>query len=158
MKYKLRVNDSLEFEHTEAEARALDAVPEDGRLHILRDHRSWQAEILSADWKQRLLHVRVNGEAYDVRITDELDDLIERMGLSANTTHAIADVKAPMPGLVVKVLVRPGEHVTKGQPLLILEAMKMENIIKAPGDATVKEVFVEAGQAVDKNQLLVRLD
>ncbi len=105
-----------------------------------------------------MLHVRVNGEAYDVRITDELDDLIERMGLSAKTTHAIADIKAPMPGLVVQVLVQPGEAVRKGQPLLILEAMKMENIIKAPGDATVEEVFAEAGQAVEKNQLLLRLD
>lgn len=158
MKYKLRLNDTLEFELTEAEARALDAVAENGRLHILRDNRSWHAEILSADWKRRLLRVRVNGEAYEVRITDELDALIERMGLSANTAHTIADVKAPMPGLVVKVLVQPGDSVTKGQPLLILEAMKMENIIKAPGDATVKEVFAEAGQAVEKNQLLVRLD
>lgn len=158
MEYKLIVNDTLSFTFTEANVRALDAVPENGRLHILRAHRSWQAEILDADWNRRILHVRVNGEAYQVRITDELDALVKRMGLSANTSHHVSEVKAPMPGLVVTVQVQPGQAVRKGQPLLILEAMKMENVIKSPGKGTVAEVCVEPGQAVDKNQVLVRLE
>ncbi len=158
MEYKLIVNDAFTFALTEADARALDAVPDKGKLHILRAHQSWQAEILSADWNRRILHLRVNGEAYEVRITDELDALVKRMGLSANPTHLVSEVKAPMPGLVVEVQVQVGQAVQKGQPLLILEAMKMENIIKSPGEGTVQEVCVVPGQAVDKNQVLVRLD
>jgi biotin carboxyl carrier protein len=55
-----------------------------------------------------------------------------------------------MPGLVVEVKVAKGDSVTKGQPLLVIEAMKMENIIKAQGDGTVKEIYVEVGKSVEK--------
>jgi biotin carboxyl carrier protein len=60
-----------------------------------------------------------------------------------------------MPGLVLRVLVEPGQKVTKGEPLLVLEAMKMENMIKAPGDAIVSSVKAQLGQAVEKNQILI---
>jgi biotin carboxyl carrier protein len=77
------------------------------------------------------------------------------MGLSNATEQKINQVKAPMPGLVLRVLVEPGQKVTKGEPLLVLEAMKMENMIKAPGDAIVSSVKAQLGQAVEKNQILI---
>jgi biotin carboxyl carrier protein len=60
-----------------------------------------------------------------------------------------------MPGLILSVAVAEGQEVKKGDPLLILEAMKMENVIKAPADATVKVIKVRKGDSVDKNQVLV---
>ncbi|MEZ4891955.1 MAG: acetyl-CoA carboxylase biotin carboxyl carrier protein subunit [Saprospiraceae bacterium] len=65
-------------------------------------------------------------------------------------------VKAPMPGMVLNILVEPGQQVTKGDSLLILEAMKMENMIKAAGDGVIKAVHVQTGAAVDKGQLLLK--
>ena len=65
------------------------------------------------------------------------------------------DLKAPMPGLVLKVLVKPGDVVKKNDAVLILEAMKMENVIKAPGDAVVSAVHVQERVAVEKGQLLL---
>ena len=65
------------------------------------------------------------------------------------------EIKAPMPGLVVRITVEEGAEVKKGDSLLVLEAMKMENVIKAPGDAVVGKIKVNAGQAVEKNQLLI---
>ena len=67
-------------------------------------------------------------------------------------------IVAPMPGLVLKTEVAAGDKVSKGQTLVIIEAMKMENMIKSPSDGVVKEVFVSAGQAVDKNAKLVELE
>jgi len=64
-------------------------------------------------------------------------------------------LKSPMPGRVVKVLVAPGEDVVAGQPLLVVEAMKMENELKAKGPAKVAEVHVAAGAAVEANAKLV---
>lgn len=66
-------------------------------------------------------------------------------------------VKALMPGRVVRLLVAKGEAVRKGTPLLILEAMKMENEIQAPADGTVDELFVDAGQTVEAGAELVHV-
>jgi biotin carboxyl carrier protein len=63
-----------------------------------------------------------------------------------------------MPGLVLNVLVQAGQEVAKGDALLILEAMKMENVIKASGDGKVKSVKVKQGEAVDKGLLLVEME
>lgn len=65
---------------------------------------------------------------------------------------------APMPGTVLSVDVTPGQPVRRGDPLLVLEAMKMQNIIRAPGDAVVAEVLVGAGQAVGFGEALLRFD
>lgn len=64
-------------------------------------------------------------------------------------------VMAPMPGMIVGVVCRPGDKVSKGQPLVVMEAMKMENEIKAPGVGTIKAVRVAVGDSVEKNQLLI---
>ncbi|HEY9167421.1 MAG TPA: acetyl-CoA carboxylase biotin carboxyl carrier protein subunit [Candidatus Kryptonia bacterium] len=68
-----------------------------------------------------------------------------------------ADLKAPMPGMVVRVSVREGEKVARGTPMVILEAMKMENEIRAPRDAFVESVAVREGMAVEKDQVLLKL-
>ncbi|MEM1216899.1 MAG: biotin/lipoyl-containing protein, partial [Bacteroidota bacterium] len=68
------------------------------------------------------------------------------------------DVLAPMPGLILDVLVAAGQAVEKGTPLVILEAMKMENVLKAAGPGTVKAIAVQQGAAVDKKQLLIEME
>jgi biotin carboxyl carrier protein len=67
----------------------------------------------------------------------------------------VKEIKAPMPGLVLKLLVKEGDTVKKNDPVLILEAMKMENVIKSPGDATVSKIHAQEKTAVEKGQLLV---
>jgi biotin carboxyl carrier protein len=77
------------------------------------------------------------------------------MGLENALTPKISDMKAPMPGLVLQVLVNAGDTVNKGDKILVLEAMKMENTIKSPTDGIVNGVLVSQGMAVDKNQVLI---
>jgi len=79
------------------------------------------------------------------------------MGLQTLTGSKVENIKAPMPGLVLEVMVSAGQTVQKGDPVLILEAMKMENVLKAPGDGTVVSVEVSKGNAVEKNAVLIRM-
>jgi biotin carboxyl carrier protein len=72
--------------------------------------------------------------------------------------HAAGELTAPMPGQVRAVNVSEGDAVTKGQTLLLLEAMKMEIRVQAPRDGVVKKLFVQQGQTVDREQMLIEIE
>ncbi len=157
-KLKIIVNDTLSFEVESGELEGLDCV-RTGRstLHVLKGSRSYEIKILGTNFSEKKLSIQVNGNTYQAEISDPYDQLVNRMGLLLDNFHKVDEVKAPMPGLVLQILVAPGEEVKKGDALLVLEAMKMENIIKSPGDGTVGEIAVQKGQAVEKGQVLLRM-
>ncbi len=126
----------------------------DRHYHIIRDHRSYRVEILEV--KEKTVTVRVNDHLMEIAVKDKMDLLLERLGMEKALEDKLNDVKAPMPGLILKVEVSEGQEVSKGDPLMILEAMKMENVIKASGDGTVKAVKVKEGNTVEKNQVLIQ--
>jgi len=76
--------------------------------------------------------------------------------LDSLASKKVNDIKAPMPGMVLNILVTEGQEVKKGDPLIVLEAMKMENILKSPTDGTIKKIAITKGIAVEKNQLLIQ--
>ena len=78
------------------------------------------------------------------------------MGMVSKEIPKINKLDAPMLGNIINVLVSKGDKVTKGDPLLILEVMKMENVIKAPGDVTIQKINVLVGNNVNKNQTLIK--
>jgi biotin carboxyl carrier protein len=110
---------------------------------------------LSVNTEEKTVTLLYNANKYTLKITEPLDELLKSMGLENALTPKISEVKAPMPGLVLDILVKPGDSVKKGDKILILEAMKMENAIKSPIDAVISEIHVSQGNAVDKNQSLV---
>lgn len=155
--YKASVNGYFDFDDLQLDS--FDVIPSGPRtFHILRDNRSFHAEVISADYEKKELAIRVNGSRYDVRLADTYDQLVRKLGLAVGSAQVVKDIKAPMPGLVLQINVKPGDAVEKDSPLLILEAMKMENVLKAPGSGTVKKVAVNKGQAVEKNQLLIEME
>ena len=99
----------------------------------------------------------VDGFRYEVEALDErsraIRDLTARSGVAAGP----APLVAPMPGLVVRVAVSEGDVVEAGQGLVVMEAMKMENELRAPAAGTVSRVLAEPGQAVEKGAVLVEL-
>ena len=127
----------------------------DGYFHILFDNVSYRAEVVEFDPSSKTFKIKVNGRHYPVLLKDKFDLLLEKMGLNVNAGSKVNHVRAPMPGLIIQLKVKDGDEVKAGDTLLILEAMKMENIIKAPGDATVKSVKVRMGDGVEKNQVLI---
>jgi biotin carboxyl carrier protein len=112
--------------------------------------RSYKINVIEFDLLSRTCTVELNGQVKQVRILRDLDVMIEKMGLNTKNATKQSLMVAPMPGLVTEIKITIGQHVEKGTPLLILEAMKMENVIAAPHDATVKEINVRVGQAVER--------
>ena len=104
------------------------------------------------------LCVTVAGRPVAVQVKDEKTLLLERFGLNDTAGEAERTIHAPMPGLVLNVMVEPGQEVHAGQGLLVLEAMKMENELRAHIDGVVKALHVTPGDAVVKNALLVEFE
>jgi biotin carboxyl carrier protein len=127
----------------------------EGYFHILYNNRSYRAEVVKADPIVKAFTVKINGNNYEVAVKDTFDLLLEKLGMNSSSAGAINSIKAPMPGLIIELKVAGGDTVNAGDPLLILEAMKMENILKAAGQATVKNVKVKKGDSVEKGQVLI---
>jgi biotin carboxyl carrier protein len=114
--------------------------------------------VLESDHSGKTLRIEIEGETFEVEVKDALDQMLENMGFNKIAGKHIKELKAPMPGLVLNIAVTEGQQVLAGDRILILEAMKMENSILIPADATIKRIAVVAGQAVEKGQVLVELD
>lgn len=127
-------------------------------FHFLLDNKSYSAELVSVDYKLKEATIKVNGKEYKTVLKDDKDHLLTLLGIENTVSHASSDLKAPMPGLVLDILIKPGDQVKKGDQLLILEAMKMENLIKSPADYTVKSVEIQQGDKVEKNQVLLHFE
>jgi biotin carboxyl carrier protein len=97
--------------------------------------------------------VRINGRAVRVSFLDRARR--SGMGAAASAASGPTDVIAPMPGRIVKVLVKAGDRVARGQGLVVVEAMKMENELRAPREGTVAAVRVSEGMSVEASAVLV---
>ncbi|NNE47883.1 MAG: acetyl-CoA carboxylase biotin carboxyl carrier protein subunit [Rhodothermales bacterium] len=124
--------------------------------HILLNGRSYSVFLISVG--DNAFRVSVNGKATEIVVKSEREMLLEAYGLDHDAGGANKSVRAPMPGLVLSTLVKPGDTIKRGEGLLVLEAMKMENEIRAVADGVVKTVHVEAGDAVGKNTVLIELE
>lgn len=124
---------------------------------IKYNSHSYSILILRVNKDEKTLTLKINGKRRTVQVKDHFDLLLEQLGMDnmKNTYHDV--IKAPMPGLVLSVLVSDGQQVKKGDTLLILEAMKMENMIKAPTDGIIKKIHVQPKTTVEKNQILIEL-
>lgn len=129
-----------------------------GLISILFNNKSYTAIIEKTDLKNKELVLRINGQVHKVAIKEPIDQLLSSMGLDLKAMQKVEPVRAPMPGMILKILVEPGQQINKGDGLLILEAMKMENVLKASGPATVKAIRAEEKTAVEKGAILIELE
>jgi len=161
MKYVTLINDQsyeIEIDHDgsvliDGEARDVDFLNLGGDLFsLITENRSLEA-VINDD--EGMIDVMMGGRQFEAQVLDERAMLMmQRRGAQATGS---GEVKAPMPGLIVDVTAERGATVAKGDTLVVLESMKMQNELKAPIDGSVRKVYVEAGQAVDKNELLVEI-
>lgn len=157
--FKVIVNDNLEFDITKEDISKMDALQTaNGSYHILQNSKPFRAEIADSDFNAKNYTVRINNKSYRVNILDKLDLLIKEMGFSIGTANNIDAIEAPMPGLILDITVAEKKEVKEGDALLVLEAMKMENVITSPRDGTIKSIAVNKGDAVTKKQLLIQFE
>ncbi|MDB5018504.1 MAG: gcdC [Mucilaginibacter sp.] len=123
--------------------------------HIINNLNSYNVEVITFDHSQKTAEIKVNNNTYTVIAKDQFDILLDKLGLSSLNAAKVSEIKAPMPGMVLKVFVTEGMEIKKGDNLFVLEDMKMENIIKAPADVIVKTVKIKPGDKVEKGQVLM---
>ncbi|ASU36079.1 biotin/lipoyl-containing protein [Mucilaginibacter xinganensis] len=124
-------------------------------FHVINELKSYNVEVVSFSEAEKTAEIKVNNNTYILASKDQFDILLDQLGLSNLNAAQISEVKAPMPGMVLKVFVNEGTEIKKGDNLFVLEAMKMENIIKAGADAVVKTVKIKPGDKVEKGQVLL---
>ena len=155
MKFKVHT-DKTAYELSKVDIHDLDMIDTPTGYHILNDNKGYDIEVVSQEGKN--ITLLLNGRTHELNISDQYDLLVEKMGLSIVTDQKLTSVKAPMPGLILDILVEPGQEIAEGDSLLILEAMKMENVIKASGIGVVKSIEAAKGDAVEKNQVLIEME
>jgi len=161
--YKAVINDTtfnLELSNSGTQINetefTLDSTSQGKNLfHIIRNNKSYTAAILDVNIDEKLVTVAVDRKKMVVQLKDDMDELLKSMGISSSVKKKVKEVKAPMPGLITKIIAKEGSTIQKGDGLLILEAMKMENILKSPVDGVIKEINCKAGTAIEKNEVLI---
>jgi len=155
---KARVNERFDFSF-EGNDFNWDCIEvKEGRFHILFKGRSLVADVIEANTNQKMFIIRINNNNYSVQIKDKYDELLQSLGMDMLNNQKESDIKAPMPGRVLDIMLDIGSSVVKGESVLVLEAMKMENVIKSPTDGVVKRITVEKNQAVEKNEVLIEFE
>lgn len=127
----------------------------DRHFHILYRNKSYRVDIISVNKEEKTVRLSINEKQLVLAGKNKMDLLLEELGLDTLKAQAFNDLKAPMPGLILDIHVTEGQEVKKGDKLLVLEAMKMENVIKAPADLTIGSIKISQGENVEKNHILI---
>ena len=158
-KFKVKVNNSLEFDITDDDILKLNAEKiADNKYHVLQNNKPFKAELVDSNFNRKKYSIKVNNHSYDVDISNPLDLLIDQMGFTFGSSKQVNSIKAPMPGLILDIHVKEGQEVKEDEGLLILEAMKMENVITSPRDGVIKTINAAKGDAIDKGHLLIEFE
>ncbi len=128
------------------------------KYHGIIKNQSLMVELVGTDETGKQMDILVNGVKYQVAVQNQFDALLKQLGLDKLATAKVNNIKAPMPGLVLRIIVAIGDEVKKGDALLVLEAMKMENVIKAAGDGVVKKITAIEKTAVEKGAVLIEFE
>lgn len=115
-------------------------------------------EILENNAESNRLKVKINHRVFDLHKKGPLDDLIAAMGLDTPKVKKLKELQAPMPGRIVNVAVSVGDELNVGDEILSLEAMKMENVLKAEGIGVVKAINIGTNDVVDKGTVLIEFE
>jgi acetyl/propionyl-CoA carboxylase alpha subunit len=155
--YKVESSKNEGFVVVNGDEKQIDSIQvAPNTYHLIVDGESVTIEVVNPDGSNP--EFMVNGKPYSPTVKSETDLMLERLGLNIKAKKELKELKAPMPGLVLEFRVVPGDKVVEGDALVVLEAMKMENILKSPGEATVKSIEVTKGQAIEKNQVLITFE
>lgn len=157
-KYRLKINEeNVDLFSSQTEDLNVFQISKTN-FHLIFNDKSYTADVVRADFFNREYKVKINGNSYSIEIDTPLDQLISDMGLSLGNTSVSDEIFAPMPGIILEVQVAPGDVVSEGDYVCVLEAMKMENALTAPRDGVVKSVHISKGDTVDKGKLLIEFE
>ncbi len=120
--------------------------------------KKFHGEIVEAATEDQKMTIKVNHRTFEVKKERPIDELIHKMGLDKKKIRKLHQLKSPMPGRILNFSVNVGDQVSIGTPLLTLEAMKMENVIKAEGEGIVKAIVKNKETVVEKGELIIEFE
>lgn len=120
--------------------------------------KTFFGEILEEKTESNFLKLKLNHRVFEIHKKGELDDLIAAMGLDVPKVRKLKELQAPMPGRIVNVAIEIGQELEVGDDILSLEAMKMENVLKAEGVGKVKNILVKTDDVVEKGAVLIEFE
>lgn len=162
MKMKIEVNDHNEYELDELEGlitlngekAEFEIKKIDENLFLmLRNSKKYEIELISKNAND--FSILIDGVLHKVSLIDRQKQILKLLGIEELEEDVIDSLYAPMPGSILEISCKVGDEVLKGDTLLILEAMKMENTIKSPANGTITEISVGVGENVEKDQILI---
>ena len=133
----------------------IDCIETNHSFNIIKDNKSYNITVVHKDLEKKIITLIINNEKVEVSVKSEIDILLKDLGIDITKAKVIKEIKAPMPGMVLNVLVKEGAEIQEGENLIILEAMKMENILKSPVSGKIKEIKAQKGKSVEKNEILI---
>jgi acetyl/propionyl-CoA carboxylase alpha subunit len=120
--------------------------------------KTFFGEVMEDATESNRLKIKINHRVFEVSKKGPLDDLIKSMGLDTPKVKKLKELQAPMPGRIVNVAVAIGDELNVGDEILSLEAMKMENVLKAEGIGVVKSINISVNDIVDKGTVLIEFE
>lgn len=159
MMYKVLIKDQ-EIIVTQKDLDNLDVSFDKRRgiYQILNDDKAYRILSTGSTNQGKNQSLQINDINIDVKIMDALDQQVDSMGLSVIDDSRSNNINAPMPGLILDIMCQEGDEIEEGTSLLILEAMKMENVIKAAGSGVITKIHHSKGDAVEKGQLIIEIE
>lgn len=166
MKYEIEIDQQqteLDIDHDEqtfkmdGESRSYSFWQQDNGRYLLRIGRKLYT-LDNADTEASGVTFTMNGQWFSAQVSDEQDLLLEKLGYSKPGEVAEGSLKAPMPGKILDIMVSEGDSVEMDQPVVILEAMKMENELKSPSDGVVTAIHANKNDNVDKNAIILEIE
>ena len=147
----------LDLSQTESDTFKVLAINyEKKEITLSNGVNRFECKILKENKIDQSYIIKINGEISSIRLIKQVEKTIEKLGIQKVAQKNINILKAPMPGLILDVVVKESQRVKKGDSVIILEAMKMENILTSPVDGIVKEIKVNPQQTVEKNNILIK--
>ena len=150
--------DGEEISVSQEDVQNLDSSSTPDGYHILVKGVSYKASNPKVGRNPKTGTVHIGNKRFQFTIKDQYDQLVDSMGLNVINTAKLKNIIAPMPGLILDIMVAVGDEVNEGDSMLILEAMKMENVIKAEGSGIVTSVSNAVGETVEKGQLIIEIE
>lgn len=148
------------FDDTEITATSGASVVWEDRRFFTLEYKGvvYNGEIIRENTEDNFLEIKINHRVFQVKKKGPLDDLIASLGMDKPKVKKLKELVAPMPGRIVSLAVTVGQSLEIGDEILSLEAMKMENVLKAEGVGVVKAIFVESQQVVDKGMVMIEFE
>lgn len=166
MKFEATVNDTvteLELSEDSNEARFGENIrsyqfhqQQNGRYLLRMGTKLYKID--NVEQNKRSITFTINGHWCSVDVRDEQELLLDRLGFKTAADIGEGQLNAPMPGKILEIMVSEGDEVSLGDPVAILEAMKMENELKAPIDGVVASVTAAEGDSLEKNALILEIE